>query len=99
MVDPNAECFALGETEQSLDFMRDSAYLVSACTWELAERPVTTINTPAAVAETILTAMKDKNKAYSIVAKVSVNETRKERAGAYQHVGKRLSSLECNCHI
>ena len=59
MIDPKARCFALRETEKSLDFTRDSAYLVWVCTWEMAERPVTTIITRAAVAETILTGIKN----------------------------------------
>ena len=69
----NAKWLASWETVQSFDFMRDSAYLVAACTWEMTERPVTIINTPAAVAEIILTAMK-KSMMYSIVAKIYVNE-------------------------
>ena len=74
-MDPNARYFALRKTGQSLDFMSDLAYLVWACTWEIAERPVTTINIPAAAAETILSGMKHNDKAYSIVAKISVNAT------------------------
>lgn len=73
-MEPNAKCFALQETVQYLDFMRDWTNLVLACTWEMAERPVTTINTPTAVAEIILNAMKNDNMTYCIVAKNSVNE-------------------------
>ncbi len=74
-MDWNAICFALRRTEQSLGFMRDSTYFVRACTLEMAERPATTITTPAAIAETILTLMKNNNKAYRIIAKIGcVNE-------------------------
>ena len=74
-MEPNAKWFALRVTVQSLDFMGDLAYLLWACTWEMAERPVTTINTPTAVAEIILTAMKNNRMTYSFIAKIYVNET------------------------
>ena len=42
-------------TVQSFELVRDSAYLVAACTWEITDKTVTIINTPTAVAEIILT--------------------------------------------
>ena len=86
-MDSNTKCFALRDTELSLDFMRDSTYFVWACTWEMVERVVTTNSTPAAVAEIILTAVKNYDLTYSIVIKISVDRMQKER-GAYQHVVK-----------
>ena len=71
MMDQNAKYFVLLETEQSLDFMKDSTNLIWACTWEMAERPATTITTPAAIAETILNAIKNNNRAYNIIAKIN----------------------------
>ena len=72
-MDSNTKCFAMRDTEQSLNFMKDLAYLVWACTWEMVERLVTTNSTPAAVAEIILTAVKNYDLTYSIVVKISVN--------------------------
>ena len=74
MIELNVKCLASWETVQGFDFVGDSAYLVAACTWEMTERHVPIIKTPAAVAEIILTAMKKNSMTYSIVAKFYVDE-------------------------
>ena len=53
------------------------SYFVWACTLQMAKRPDTITTTSGAIAETILAAKENNNKAYNIIAKVMTRRKQK----------------------